>query len=40
MAERLSITLPLYYGMTKDETEAVTGNLVEEFQKQYQSATV
>jgi perosamine synthetase len=40
LAERLSITLPLFYGMTEDESEAVTGNLVEEFQKQYQSATV
>lgn len=40
MAERLSITLPLYYGMTEEESEAVTGSLVEEFQKQYQSATV
>jgi perosamine synthetase len=40
MAERLSITLPLFSGMTEDESEAVVGNLVEEFQKQYQSATV
>jgi perosamine synthetase len=40
MAERLTITLPLFYGMTEEESEAVTGNLVEEFQKQYQSATV
>ena len=40
MAERLSITLPLFYGMTEEESETVTDNLVEEFQKQYQSATV
>lgn len=40
MAERLSITLPLFFGMTVEESEAVTQHLVEEFQKQYQSATV
>lgn len=40
MAERLSITLPLFAGMTEEESETVVDQLAEEFQKQYQSATV
>jgi dTDP-4-amino-4,6-dideoxygalactose transaminase len=40
MAERLSITLPLFAGMTKEESETVTGSLAEEFHKQYQAAAV
>jgi perosamine synthetase len=35
LAERLSLTLPLYAQMTPDESELVTGQLAEEFEGQY-----
>ncbi|HJP59159.1 MAG TPA: DegT/DnrJ/EryC1/StrS family aminotransferase [Gemmatimonadaceae bacterium] len=40
LAERLSITLPLYAGMTADETDLVVTGLAEEFQKHYQNVGV
>ena len=35
MAERLSLTLPLFAGMTKDESEQVAGELATEFESRY-----
>jgi perosamine synthetase len=37
LAERLSLTLPLYAQMTADESEAVTSELASEFERQYSS---
>jgi dTDP-4-amino-4,6-dideoxygalactose transaminase len=35
MAERLSLTLPLYADMTPDESETVVNQLAEEFNRHY-----
>ncbi|HJP61688.1 MAG TPA: DegT/DnrJ/EryC1/StrS family aminotransferase [Gemmatimonadaceae bacterium] len=40
LAERLSITLPLYAGMTVGESEQVVTGLAEEFQRHYQNVSV
>lgn len=40
IAEHLTITLPLYAGMTESESGQVASRLVEQFQKEYQPAGV
>lgn len=39
LAERLSLTLPLYAGMTSDETETVVTELGEEFERHYRAGS-